>query len=44
MKRLDVQRIGVSHCTGPVASSLLAAELGDRFFFNHAGTCTELEL
>ncbi|MCK4786806.1 MAG: MBL fold metallo-hydrolase [Desulfobacteraceae bacterium] len=45
IKRLDVQRIGVSHCTGPWASALLANELGrDRFFFNLAGTCTEFDV
>jgi 7,8-dihydropterin-6-yl-methyl-4-(beta-D-ribofuranosyl)aminobenzene 5'-phosphate synthase len=44
-KRLDVQRIGVSHCTGPSASAFLAGELGDdRFFFNQAGTRTEFNL
>jgi 7,8-dihydropterin-6-yl-methyl-4-(beta-D-ribofuranosyl)aminobenzene 5'-phosphate synthase len=44
IKRLDVQRIGVSHCTGPSASALLAQELGDRFFFNHAGTVSEFDV
>jgi 7,8-dihydropterin-6-yl-methyl-4-(beta-D-ribofuranosyl)aminobenzene 5'-phosphate synthase len=43
-KRLDVQRIGVSHCTGPRASAFLAQELGDRFFFNQAGTITEFDV
>lgn len=43
-KRLDVQRIGVSHCTGPSAGSFLAGELGNRFFFNQAGTRTEFKL
>lgn len=45
IKRLDVQRVGVSHCTGPWASALLANGLGkDRFFFNQAGTCTEFDV
>jgi len=44
IKDLDVQRIGVSHCTGPSASAFLAHELGDRFFFNQAGTITELDV
>ncbi|MBW1819310.1 MAG: MBL fold metallo-hydrolase [Deltaproteobacteria bacterium] len=44
IKRLDVQRIGVSHCTGPSASAFLAHELGNRFFFNQAGTCTEFDV
>ena len=44
IKRLDVQRIGVSHCTGAGASAFLAQELGDRFFFNQAGTITEFDV
>lgn len=43
-RRLDIQRIGVSHCTGPVAAARLAHEFGDRFFFNLAGICTEFEV
>jgi 7,8-dihydropterin-6-yl-methyl-4-(beta-D-ribofuranosyl)aminobenzene 5'-phosphate synthase len=42
-RRLNVQKIGVSHCTGPSAGALLAQEFGDRFFFNFAGTCTALD-
>jgi 7,8-dihydropterin-6-yl-methyl-4-(beta-D-ribofuranosyl)aminobenzene 5'-phosphate synthase len=38
LKELDVQRIGVSHCTGLKASAIMAEELGDRFFFNNAGS------
>ena len=44
IKRLDVQRIGVSHCTGPSASAFLAQALGGRFFFNHAGTVSEFDV
>ncbi len=44
LKRLNVQRIGVSHCTGPRASAFLAQALGDRFFFNQAGTITEFDV
>lgn len=43
-KRLDIKKIGVSHCTGPVASAQLAHEFGERFFFNLAGTCTEFDV
>ena len=43
-KRLRVQRIGVSHCTGPYAGARLSQEFGDRFFFNQAGTRTEFDL
>ncbi len=42
LKELDVQRVGVSHCTGMPASAMMAQELGDRFFFNNAGTRTSL--
>jgi len=38
LKELDVQRVGVSHCTGLRAAAMMAHELGDRFFFNTAGT------
>jgi 7,8-dihydropterin-6-yl-methyl-4-(beta-D-ribofuranosyl)aminobenzene 5'-phosphate synthase len=42
LRRLDVQRLGVSHCTGLPASAILAREFGDRFFFNNAGTRVSL--
>jgi len=44
IKRLDVRRIGVSHCTGPSASAFLSQALRDRFFFNQAGTITEFDV
>ena len=38
LKRLKVQKLGVSHCTGPVSSARLAGALGnDIFFYNNAG-------
>ena len=37
LKEMDVQRVGVSHCTGMSASAMIAQELGDRFFFNNTG-------
>ena len=37
-EELDVQRAGVSHCTGLPAAAIMAQELGDRFFYNNAGT------
>jgi len=43
-KRLNIQKIGVSHCTGPYAAGVLAQAFGDRFFFNHAGTCTKFDV
>jgi 7,8-dihydropterin-6-yl-methyl-4-(beta-D-ribofuranosyl)aminobenzene 5'-phosphate synthase len=38
LKDLDVQRVGVSHCTGLKAATIMAHKLGSRFFFNTAGT------
>ncbi|MCD6568017.1 MAG: MBL fold metallo-hydrolase [Dehalococcoidia bacterium] len=40
LQRLNIQRLGVSHCTGMAASALLAQTFGERFFFNNAGTCS----
>ena len=42
LKSFGVQRLGVSHCTGLPAAARLATEFGNRFFFNNAGTVTEL--
>ena len=44
LKRMDVQWIGVSHCTGPAASAELRHVFGSRFFFNNAGTVVTLPL
>ncbi len=39
LRELDVQKIGVSHCTGLKPACYLAQRLGmERFFFNNAGT------
>jgi 7,8-dihydropterin-6-yl-methyl-4-(beta-D-ribofuranosyl)aminobenzene 5'-phosphate synthase len=38
LKDLDVKKVGVSHCTGLRAGAMMAAEFGDEFFFNMAGT------
>jgi len=38
LQELDVQKVGVSHCTGLPAAAIMAQELGDRFFYNNAGT------
>ena len=43
LKEMDIQKLGVSHCTGMAAAVVLAHEFGDRFFFNNAGTVTEWE-
>ena len=37
LKGMDVQWIGVSHCTGPTAAAELKRAFGERFFFNNAG-------
>ena len=42
LKELGVQRLGLCHCTDMPAACLLAQELGDKFFFNKAGTITDL--
>lgn len=42
LRELDVQRLGLSHCTGLPAASLMAQEFGQKFFFNNAGTSIDL--
>jgi len=42
LKEYDLQKIGVSHCTGPKASARLEAEFGERFFYNNAGCVIEI--
>ena len=44
LKDLDVQKLGLCHCTGLPAMTLLAHEFGNKFFFNNAGTNIELPL
>jgi 7,8-dihydropterin-6-yl-methyl-4-(beta-D-ribofuranosyl)aminobenzene 5'-phosphate synthase len=41
LKAFDIERLGVSHCTGLKTASRLAAEFGDRFFFCNVGTVVE---
>jgi len=38
LREIEVQRLGVSHCTGFRALMRLAQEFEDRFFLNNAGT------
>lgn len=38
LKKMGIQRLGVSHCTGFRASAQLAQEFEDAFFLNNAGT------
>ena len=42
LQELDVQKIGVSHCTGQEASAIMAHALGERFFYNNA--CTHIDV
>ncbi|MCE5282298.1 MAG: MBL fold metallo-hydrolase [Deltaproteobacteria bacterium] len=41
LRAFDIERIGVSHCTGLKTASRLAAAFGDRFFFCNVGTVVE---
>jgi 7,8-dihydropterin-6-yl-methyl-4-(beta-D-ribofuranosyl)aminobenzene 5'-phosphate synthase len=41
LKGFDIERIGVSHCTGLKTACRLAVEFGDRFFFCNVGTTVE---
>jgi len=42
LKKMEIDKLGVSHCTGFTAEAVLAREFRKRFFLNNAGTCTEL--
>jgi 7,8-dihydropterin-6-yl-methyl-4-(beta-D-ribofuranosyl)aminobenzene 5'-phosphate synthase len=42
LKELDVQRLGLCHCTDLPAASLIAQAFGDRFSFNVTGTVIDL--
>jgi len=42
LKELDVQRLGLSHCTGLPAAGIMAQEFGEKFFYNNAGTSISL--
>lgn len=42
LKAYKIQKIGVSHCTGPKASARLADKFGNSFFYNNAGSVIEL--
>jgi len=43
LRKIDVQKIGVSHCAGFHAAMRLAQAFGDRFFVNNAGTITQID-
>ncbi len=40
--RYQIERIGVSHCTGLPKAAMLHAQLGERFFFGNVGTFLEV--
>lgn len=42
LKKIGVQRLGVSHCTGFHAAAQIAQEFEGVFFLNNAGTCFTL--
>jgi len=41
LKELNVERLGLCHCTSLPAAAILAREFGDRFFFNNVGKAVE---
>jgi len=42
LKEFQVEKIGVSHCTGLKAAARLYAEFGDKFFFGRVGEALEV--
>ena len=42
LREMKIEKLGVSHCTGMMSAVSLASEFPDSFFFNTAGTRTEL--
>jgi 7,8-dihydropterin-6-yl-methyl-4-(beta-D-ribofuranosyl)aminobenzene 5'-phosphate synthase len=44
LKEMDVEHLGVSHCTGLPKAAVLVQEFGDRFFHNICGTTLTLPL
>jgi len=42
LKELNIQKLGLCHCTDLPAIMLMAHEFGEKFFFNNAGTVIEL--
>lgn len=43
LKKLDIEKIGLCHCTGLRASVQLAQAFSERFFFNNAGNIITVE-
>lgn len=42
LKKMEIEKIGVSHCTGMRAAFRLHQELGDRFFYGCVGSVLEI--
>lgn len=42
LKELNVQKVGVSHCTGLPAAAIMAQEFGENFLFNNTGNRIDL--
>jgi len=42
LKKMKIDKIGVSHCTGMKASFRLHQEFGDRFFYGYVGSVLEV--
>jgi 7,8-dihydropterin-6-yl-methyl-4-(beta-D-ribofuranosyl)aminobenzene 5'-phosphate synthase len=42
LKRMEIEKIGVSHCTGMKAAFRLQQEFGDRFFYGCVGSVLEV--
>jgi 7,8-dihydropterin-6-yl-methyl-4-(beta-D-ribofuranosyl)aminobenzene 5'-phosphate synthase len=38
LRKIDIERIGASHCTGMRGAFRLYQEFGDRFFYGHVGS------
>jgi 7,8-dihydropterin-6-yl-methyl-4-(beta-D-ribofuranosyl)aminobenzene 5'-phosphate synthase len=43
LHEFDIERIGVSHCTGPTVAARMAQAFGERFFFCSVGTQVTVE-
>lgn len=42
LDQYQIEKVGVSHCTGLPKAALLAGQLGERFFFGNVGTVLEV--
>jgi 7,8-dihydropterin-6-yl-methyl-4-(beta-D-ribofuranosyl)aminobenzene 5'-phosphate synthase len=42
LRELEIQRLGLCHCTDLPAASVLAQEFGESFFFNKAGSVIDI--